>query len=147
VGIARRHHFSSVRAKRPRDEEDETYGPAPPPPPPRAQPLKSLASVACCVKPQKSEAPSEVRLFRCNLCHMSFLEEGFLQTHVRTRHGGNGINGLLRLSGRRGKGALTLLRPRYACGACPARFFKLAFLIKHVEERHRVQKIAANEYE
>ena len=27
----------------------------------------------------------------------------------------------------------SIVRPRYSCGACPAKFFKNSFLVKHVE--------------
>ena len=52
----------------------------------------------------------------CNLCEVAFLENAFLLSHHRVKHP-----------------SYSIVRPRYSCGACPAKFFKNSFLVKHVE--------------
>ncbi len=80
------------------------------------------------VEDQDMQRDEQLRMFKCNLCGVAFLENAFLLTHLKNKHHGGGM----------GKA----LKPNYACGACPAKFFKNNFLAKHVE-KHQFQLLAS----
>lgn len=85
-------------------------------------------------KDKDVEMHEQSRLFKCNLCHVAFLENAFLLTHLKNKH--------------RSTISKLALKPQYSCGACPAKFFKNSFLVKHAQSHqfHLVDNFAFGEF-
>ena len=73
---------------------------------------------------QKDEGEESQKLFKCNLCEVSFADNVILLSHLKNRH----------------RSSMTkALKPQFSCGVCPAKFFKNSFLIKHCETHERTR--------
>ena len=70
-----------------------------------------------------SRAEDERRkLYKCNLCELSFADNEILLGHLKNRHRST---------------MSKALKPHFSCGVCPAKFFKNSFLIKHCESHEK----------
>ena len=58
---------------------------------------------------------SDKALFRCNLCGDKFTDNNNLLLHLKTNH----------------MAVTRALKAQFSCARCPAKFFKIAFLMKH----------------
>ena len=73
---------------------------------------------------QKDDTEESQKLFKCNLCEVSFADNVILLSHLKNRH----------------RSSMTkALKPQFSCGVCPAKFFKNSFLIKHCETHERTR--------
>ena len=102
-----------------------------------------------------------LKLFKCNLCEASFADNEILLSHLKNRHhkrkgllpaaaAAAGVVGLMMGShesnNNNNHGLPPLasamsraLKPQFSCGACPAKFFKNSFLIKHCESHEKLR--------